>query len=292
MTNEIIAQKEQNRITEFKGAKAININSYSEALSLATAICKTGFVPKAYVGKPQDAAIAMIYGMEVGLPPMASLQNIAVVNGQPSIWGDGMLALVQNSGLLKEYKQSYQGEENTDSFKAVVEVSRKDNNITITAEFSVADAKAAGLWGKVGTWKSHPKRMLMYKARAFALRDCFPDVLKGLHSIEEMQGERSIIDITEQSAQTQTQQSADNKSNQESQHNAEIFDTIKESLMNSQNQEELENNYKQLKDNLGFLKDKEKIELNNIYKALKVELEDTKQNIEEKKEKRMKDTLI
>ena len=199
---EVTKTESSSRITEFKGARAISINNYQEALTLATAICKTSFVPKAYVGKPQEATIAMIYGMEVGLPPMASLQNIAVVNGQPSIWGDGMLALVQNSGLLESYEQSYTGEEGTDSYKAIVKVKRKDNNISITAEFSVADAKNAGLWGKVGTWKTHPKRMLMYKARAFALRDCFPDVLKGLHSVEEMEGEKNIIDITNQATST------------------------------------------------------------------------------------------
>lgn len=199
---EVAKTESSSRITEFKGARAININNYSEALALSKAICKTNFVPKAYVGKPEEATIAMIYGMEVGLPPMASLQNIAVVNGQPSIWGDGMLALVQNSGLLESYEQSYTGEEGTDSYKAIVKVKRKDNNISITAEFSVGDAKNAGLWGKVGCWKTHPKRMLMYKARAFALRDCFPDVLKGLHSVEEMEGEKSIIDITANSSST------------------------------------------------------------------------------------------
>ncbi len=49
------------------------------------------------------------------------------------------------------------------------------------------DAKRAGLWGKGGPWTAYPKRMLQMRARGFALRDAFPDVLKGMISVEEAQ---------------------------------------------------------------------------------------------------------
>lgn len=181
-------------IVEFKGARSLYFTNLADVNNIAKMITKTAFVPKAYINKPEEATIAMIFGMEVGLPPIASLQNIAVVNGQPSIWGDAQLALVRSSGLLKEYKQEYIGTEGTDNFKCIVTVSRSDTGDSIKSEFSVADAKKAGLWGKIGTWSTHPKRMLMYKARAFALRDLFSDILKGLHSVEEMEGETIIED--------------------------------------------------------------------------------------------------
>ena len=60
---------------------------------------------------------------------------------------------------------------------------------TTEERFTIADAKTAGLWSKGGTWKTHPKRMLKYKARAFALRDKFPDALNGMHMKEEIQPE-------------------------------------------------------------------------------------------------------
>ena len=46
--------------------------------------------------------------------------------------------------------------------------------------------KATRLWGK-NVWKSYPDRMLQMRARGFALRDSFPDVLKGLITREEAQ---------------------------------------------------------------------------------------------------------
>ena len=49
------------------------------------------------------------------------------------------------------------------------------------------DAKRAGLYGKQGPWQQYPKRMLQMRARAWALRDVFPDVLRGVHVAEEAQ---------------------------------------------------------------------------------------------------------
>jgi len=54
--------------------------------------------------------------------------------------------------------------------------------------FSVSDAKAANLWGKSGPWTNYPKRMLELRARAFALRNMFPDVLLGCAIAEELDG--------------------------------------------------------------------------------------------------------
>jgi hypothetical protein len=51
--------------------------------------------------------------------------------------------------------------------------------------FSVVDAKRAGLFTKAGPWQTYPRRMLQMRARSFALRDAFPNVLKGLISVEE-----------------------------------------------------------------------------------------------------------
>jgi len=51
----------------------------------------------------------------------------------------------------------------------------------------VEDAKRAGLWAKQGPWTAYPKRMMQMRARGFALRDAFPDVLKGMITAEEAQ---------------------------------------------------------------------------------------------------------
>ena len=53
--------------------------------------------------------------------------------------------------------------------------------------FSVADAKRAKLWFKAGPWTTYPDRMPQMRARGFAIRDTFPDALRGVITAEEAQ---------------------------------------------------------------------------------------------------------
>lgn len=195
MTKELTENKSQINISGFTGSRALMPSTIEEAYRIATAFSRSDFIPKEYKDKPDNCFTAINLGMEIGLPPMRALQSIAVVNGKPAIYGDAQLALVRGSGLLESFEESYEGEEGKDTFAAVCKVKRKGDSEATIESFTVADAKKAGLWGKTGPWSTHPKRMLRYKSRAFALRDKFADVLLGLcHSVEEMQGE--IIDVT------------------------------------------------------------------------------------------------
>jgi len=131
-------------------------------------------------------------GAEIGLKPLQALNSIVVIHGKPTLWGDAALALVKRSGLLHSFSEKVTGE--GDSMVAFVESVRMDGELSskVVSIFSAADAKTAKLWGKAGPWTTHPKRMLKYKARAFNLRDNFPDVLMGLHITEEMVGEEPL----------------------------------------------------------------------------------------------------
>ena len=188
--------KPQINIGGFNGSRALMPNTIDEAYRIAQAFSKSDFIPKEYKDKPDNCFTAINLGMEIGLPPMRALQSIAVVNGKPCIYGDAQLALVRGSGLLELFTESYEGKEGQDDFAALCILKRRGDAEPTIERFTIADAKKAGLWGKTGPWSTHPKRMLRYKARAFALRDKFADVLLGLtHSVEEMQDE-ILKDIT------------------------------------------------------------------------------------------------
>lgn len=148
-----------------------------QAIGLATRFAKSGMVPKHYAGNPDAILVAWEYGGSLGLGLMQSLQGIAVINGMPCIWGDSLLAAVMASGQLESIDESVEGK---------CTVVRKGKN-PATTTFTMADAKVAGLIGKTGPWTQYPKRMLQMRVRAFALRDNFPDILKGMQVAEEVQ---------------------------------------------------------------------------------------------------------
>ena len=156
----------------------VSVNNMNEAMQMATMISNSQLAPQAYKGKPDDTLVAMMMGNELGLNPMQSIQNIAVINGKPSIYGDALLALVKASPLCEYVVETCDGE------KATCKAKRKGQP-EVVSTFSVDDAKRAKLWGKMGPWSAYPSRMLQMRARGFAIRDAFPDILQGLISREE-----------------------------------------------------------------------------------------------------------
>lgn len=159
--------------------------SQDEAYKLAQALSKSFLVPKQFQGRADDVLVAMMWSYNLNIPFVAGLQSIAVINGKPCIYGDMLLAIVRSSGLLEDISESVEG--NGDNQYAACTVYRKGQKSPIKSTFSVVDAKRALLWGKQGPWTQYPKRMLKMRARAYALRDAFSDVLMGLSLAEEQE---------------------------------------------------------------------------------------------------------
>jgi len=168
----------------------------TEAIDLAKMVAHSGMVPKQYEGNVGGVLIAMQMGAEVGLAPLSAVQNIAVINGRPSIWGDAMLALCLAHPTCEDIVE----EDHADIAKngSATCIAKRRGRAPVKRTFSVEDAKKAGLWGKGGPWSQYPNRMLQMRARGFALRDAFPDALRGIISTEEA---RDITNVVEAKAE-------------------------------------------------------------------------------------------
>lgn len=169
-----------NQLTTKQSGFALNPANLNEAMQLASMICNSQLCPAGYKGKQEDTLIAMMMGNEIGLNPLQAIQNIAVINGRPSIYGDALMALVQNHPAFGGVNESF--DELT--MTATCTVWRKGGE-KHTQTFSQADATEAKLWGKQGPWSQYKKRMLAMRARGFALRNQFADALAGLITREE-----------------------------------------------------------------------------------------------------------
>lgn len=159
-------------------AMALVPRTMDELVAFSHRLSKSELVPSDFRGKEANVFVAIQWGMEIGLQPMQALQSIAVINGRPSLWGDAGLALVYGSGLVESFEEEITAEGTTCRTK------RKGNPKETVRTFTVEDAKKAELWGK-GTYAKYPKRMLQMRARWWALRDAYPDVLRGVAGAEE-----------------------------------------------------------------------------------------------------------
>jgi len=153
--------------------------SMQEAMEMAKLIANSNLVPKAFQGKPGDVLVAMMWGAELEVAPFQALQNIAVINGRPTVWGDLVVALVQRSGKLDHLVREWDEASQT----ATVRIKRKGFPEAVST-FSMNDAKRARLAEK-DTYRQYPQRMCMWRALTFAIRNEFSDVLKGMAIAEE-----------------------------------------------------------------------------------------------------------
>ena len=152
---------------------------------LASELAPTAYKRGSTAQQIANVCVALQYGLELGLSPMQALQGVAVINGKPTVYGDALLGLCYASGLVEEFSVDVAG--TGDTRGAVCTVKRKGVENTIIRAFTIGDAKRAKLWGRAGPWTQYPDRMLQMRARGFALRDAFADVLRGVISAEEAQ---------------------------------------------------------------------------------------------------------
>lgn len=158
-----------------------------QALKISEMFAKSDLVPDNYRNKPANIFLAVSAGASLGLAPFQAMQNITVINGKPSVWGDALLAMVRNDKRCLSVKETIEGEGTART--ATCSVSRLAPNgetEIISSSFSIGNAQKAGLLNKK-PWQSYPDRMLQMRARGFALRDAFADVIGGLITTEEAQ---------------------------------------------------------------------------------------------------------
>lgn len=198
--------------------RAIVPTNIDEVWRISTILIKAGLAPKDFA-TPEKCSVAIMHGLEIGMPPMMALARIAVINGRPCVWGEAVVGIAIATGEVEDIVETISGE--GDHMVATCRIKRKGIKSYTEASFSVADAKRAGLWddrAKVkrrdrttgeykdvwndAPWHRYPKRMLKMRARV-AFRDLFADAFSGLYIAEELIGgeETEMRDVTPPEAQ-------------------------------------------------------------------------------------------
>lgn len=173
-----LAEPKQKPVEITLDANGVQLRSFDEMGRFCKAVVNSTLAPKSF-DTPEKVMVAIQAGLEVGLAPMQALQSIAIVNSKPVIFGDAALALAMRHADFEDI------DEVVDTEGATCTIKRRGRT-PVVRTFTMADAKRAKLAGKDGPWQQYPQRMLQMRARSWALRDAFPDALKGLGVAEEV----------------------------------------------------------------------------------------------------------
>jgi len=159
-----------------------------EMYRIAKMLVASEMVPKSYK-TPEQVMAGMQFAISLRLNPFVSLRQIAVVNGQPSLWGDLPLGLARRTGELEVFKEFFIDQEYKEiSFEnrnlqeemwgAICIIKRKGHEQKSFSFTKKDREKQKG--GVADIWAKYEKIMYMRKARGLALKSEFSDVLEGV----------------------------------------------------------------------------------------------------------------
>ena len=138
-------------------------------------------------GSPQAVLTTLLLGRELGLPAMASLRSVHIIEGKHSLSAELMVALVLKSGLAEHFTLI----ETTDAI-CTYETKRKGAAVQ-RLSYTIEQAGTAGLLAepkpgkKPGPWLRMPDKMLRARCKSELARLEYPDILAGLYTPEELQ---------------------------------------------------------------------------------------------------------
>lgn len=156
-------------------------NDFDAMVRMSQMLAKSSLVPAAYRGKPENVLLATLAGQPFGWDPTMAMRSFHVIEGQPSLKPEIMLALVRRAG------HSVTGETRADG--AVITGKRRDTGDTMTVGYTLEDARRANLLGK-SVWKQYPQSMCWARALSQLCRMLFPDVVLGAgYTAEELGAE-------------------------------------------------------------------------------------------------------
>ena len=162
------------------GQLMAHAQAMTTAKQLADALCETDLVPAIYKGKPGNGAAAILYGAEIGLNPIQSLQQIFVVHGSPAIYARTAVALVKRHGIRVQTVAS-------SNESVTVSACNPDTGETEVSTWDLERASTAGYTANK-KYQTDPQAMLYAKAAMEVCRKIAPDVLLGIaYAREELE---------------------------------------------------------------------------------------------------------
>ena len=135
-----------------------SLASVEQTVRFAEIIAPTHFVPGGLRGKPDEIHACVMLGRELGLGPMRSLSWVILVDGRPSLYAEGVRALILARGhelRVTEWTKT----------RCVLAGRRAGSSDWQEVTYTIDDAKQAGLAGKP-TWRAYPQEMLLARATA------------------------------------------------------------------------------------------------------------------------------
>lgn len=155
-----------------------------KAYKFSQIMAKSDIIPNHYRNKPENVFIAVQTAYRMSLDPLIIMQCTYITKNKLAITSAFAISLANSSGLLKggiRYKIEGKGID----LEVTAFATYRDNDEEISYTISMKEAHAEG-WTNNSKYKTLPELMLRYRSAVLLTRTHIPEVLCGMHTVEEL----------------------------------------------------------------------------------------------------------
>lgn len=150
---------------------------FSDIERMAATIAKSGFFG---VKTAEGAAALMLVAQAEGRHPASVAMEYNIIQDRPALKAEAMLARFQNAGGVVEWVTL------TDQKVSAKFHHPQSCPHPVLIDWDMARATVAGVGGK-DIWKKYPRQMLRARVISEGVRTCYPSVIGGFYTPEEVQ---------------------------------------------------------------------------------------------------------
>lgn len=156
--------------------------------SLASKLAASDIIPQAFQKKPANVLIALDMANRLNASPMMVMQNMYVVYGNPGWSSKFLISTFNMCGRFSPLRYEFFGKPGSDDYGCRAYASELSTGEKLTGpDVTIGMAKKEGWYGKNGSkWQTMPQLMLTYRAAAFFIRTCAPEISMGLPTADEL----------------------------------------------------------------------------------------------------------
>jgi len=162
-----------------------------QAISLSQRFAKSGLVPQALKGKPDDVLLVMMAGKELGFSTVQSFRSFYVLNGKLGMYADAMVGLCVGKPFCRYFRLV------ESTAKAATYETQREGSEPVRLSYTYEQAARAKLVSNA-TYSAHTEAMLRARCSAALARVVYPDCLAGLFEpfeIQEMVGAPAQLSV-------------------------------------------------------------------------------------------------
>lgn len=179
-----IAKREVKALSTFA-----NQEGFEQAQRMAVALSKSNIIPRAYQNNVPNTLVALEMAGRIGISPLMVMQNLDVIQGKPSWSSSFIISALNSCGRFKPIRWEVVGSDpKKEDYKVRSITQSLEDGLGLKGPWITWEMVKAEKWyDKPGSkWKTMPELMFQYRSAAFFGRLYAPDILKGMHSVEEM----------------------------------------------------------------------------------------------------------